>query len=98
MNLTYVEKYLTDVERDGHGWPKGLPEEERVALTKAVRSLLSVAPGMAIGDIYRHLRDTNVVCQRCPVWSASALADWSYACVHRALLMAGAHEVWRLGE
>lgn len=93
--MSYVETYLTtNVERDEWGWPTGLDEAARVWLQTAVKAALAAYGGVAhISHVERYVfrqADLPAALKR------AVVIDWRYACVHRALLSAGAESVWRL--
>ena len=89
------------IETDGHGWPTGLPTEEREPLIEMVKAALARfgAKGGSLVDIERQVtyaaeRDFHKV----PTFRRAALWDFRYACIERALRACDAEQRWHAKE
>jgi hypothetical protein len=96
--MSYVPSYLVNIERQYDGWPKGISDGEKAELIELVTRALSQSPKtlLLVYDFGRRETIEKEFKRRCPVYYDSALCDFSYACLHRALLAAQAEQVWRL--
>lgn len=73
------------------GWPEGVTEAEKTALTKAVRDILRYRGALPLGtvlDLVKHNNWTG--------WAPGPLLDYQYETIERACRAAGGETVWRL--
>lgn len=98
--MSYVPSYLTNVERDGTGWPVKLEAEERDLLVLMVQQALKAYGGTATLSAIHDYSMTHSAMkayeQHCPVYYRAAVWDFKYACLDRALRKAPTSQTWTL--
>jgi hypothetical protein len=109
-NHTYIASYLTNVERQLDGWPKGVGESEKKWLTRAVMSVFRLHQmrgtdkecGLSLAQVHERMRGLvdGLESGGEPDWlfPRASVMDFRLACVHRALLEADAEPVWILSS
>lgn len=83
-------------ERDGRGWPKFVDAEGRAWIVERVKEVLETYPPTTLRVIER-LAWGNAVNGVPECLRKVSLWEARYAVVHRALLEAGAEELWGAG-
>lgn len=85
---------IYSVETDGTDWPVGLPDNEKMILSRAVLDVLDACVPLTTYDLYRRVRDHAMVVAEAPTFKRATLLDWLYACVVRAARVADCEQRW----
>lgn len=93
----YAEAYLTNrIERQPDGWPVFVDQAGKEWLTARVKSVLSNNGPLIISTVVYWVWRVYAGEPKPECLQHVALIDAQYAAVHRALIAAGAEQVWVL--